>query len=104
MYVRDRQLVQRLKARPFALVSVTNDAEKATLRTAIESGEITRRCLWDGGRDGPISLRWGINQWPTIYVLDSKGIIRFRNLRDEALNEAVELLLGECEAVRNLAE
>ena len=101
MYPRERALVERLKAKPFALVSVVNDEDKATLRKAIESGEITWRCFWDGGRDGPICLQWGVNQWPTVFVLDAKGIIRFRDVRDEALDAAVETLLCEFEAARN---
>ena len=101
MYPRERALVERLKAKPFALVSVVNDKDKATLRKAIESGEITWRCFWDGGRDGPICLRWGVNRWPTVFVLDAKGIIRFRDVRDEALDAAVETLLREFEAARN---
>ncbi len=100
MYPHERALVERLKAKPFALVSVVNDEDKATLRKAIESREITWRCLWDGGKDGPICLRWGVNQWPTVFVLDSKGIVRFRNVRDEALEAAVEALLSELEAAR----
>jgi peroxiredoxin len=95
MYPRERALVERFKAMPFALVSVTNDAEKAALRRAIDSGEITWRCWWDGGADGPICLRWGINTWPTVFVIDAKGVIRYRGVREERLDKAVEALLDE---------
>lgn len=95
MYPYERELVERLKGEPFALVSVTNDEDRATLRKAIQSGEITWRCWWDAGRDGPISSHWGINRWPTVFVLDDKGVIRHRNLHDEKLDRAVDELLEE---------
>jgi len=98
MYPKERELVERLMGRPFALLSVTNDEHKETLHEAIKSGEITWRCLWDQGRDGPVSLRWGINSWPTIFVLDGEGVIRYKNVRGDDLDKAVMSLLDETPA------
>ena len=39
-----------------------------------------------------------MRSWPTIYILDDKGVIRFKNLRDKKLDEAVEMLVEELEA------
>ena len=36
--------------------------------------------------------------WPTIYVLDHKGVIRFKNTRGHAMDEAIATLLAEMEA------
>ena len=36
--------------------------------------------------------------WPTIYILDHKGVIRFKNKRGEAMDQAVDQLLAEMEA------
>ena len=33
--------------------------------------------------------------WPTIYVLDAKGVIRYKNVRGEAMDQAVDTLLAE---------
>lgn len=95
MYPRERELVERFKALPFALVSVVNDRDKAELRTAIDSGVITWRCWWDGGFDGPICLRWGVDRWPTVFIIDAKGVIRYRDVREEGLVQAVVALLNE---------
>ena len=35
--------------------------------------------------------------WPTIYVLDQKGVIRYRDVRDEEMEEAVLKLLAEAD-------
>jgi peroxiredoxin len=93
MYPHERGLIERLKDKPFVLLSVNTDEGKETLRKSIETGEITWRCWCDGGSDGPISTKWGVDAFPTVYILDSEGVIRFKNVRDEQLDKAVETLL-----------
>jgi thiol-disulfide isomerase/thioredoxin len=94
MYPQERELVAKLKGKPFAMVSVNTDAKVDTLKSSIASGEITWRCWWDGSA-GPIATRWGIEGFPTIFVLDPSGTIRFKNVRGDELDKAVDSLLGE---------
>jgi peroxiredoxin len=95
MYPEERELVRLMMDKPFALLSVNTDEDKETLRKSIEAGEITWRCWWDGGTDGPITTRWGISAFPTIYVLDRDGMIRFKPIRGEDLDKLVRTLLEE---------
>jgi hypothetical protein len=97
MYPEERELVERLKDRPFALLSVNTDESKDTLRKAIKDGEITWRCWWEGRTDGPICSRWSIHGFPTLYVLDAKGVIRFKGGEGKVLEEQVAALLAEVE-------
>ena len=39
-----------------------------------------------------------MQSWPTIYVLDGTGKIRFKNVRGEAMDKAVDELLKEMES------
>jgi hypothetical protein len=72
-----------------------NSDPKDVLRKAMASEKITWRSFWDGGSTGgPIATRWNVHSWPTIYVLDEKGVIRAKNLRDEALEKKVEELVA----------
>jgi hypothetical protein len=95
MYPRLRELVSRLKGRPFAMLSVDTDPERETLRKSIREGEITWRCWWDGGPDGPITPRWNILSFPTVFVIDAKGIIREIGPRGSDPDQAVDRLLAE---------
>lgn len=95
MYPKERALVERLKGEPFALLSVNTDEDRETLRKSITSGEITWRCWWDGEPGGPICTRWGITVYPTIHVLDHRGIIRFRDVPEKELDAVVDSLLAE---------
>jgi thioredoxin-like negative regulator of GroEL len=102
MYPQERKLIERLKNQPFVLLSVNTDEGKETLRKSINSGEITWRCWCDGGSEGPISTKWGVQSFPTVYVLDAEGVIRFKNVRDEQLDKAVERLLSEMKPEQKL--
>ena len=95
MYPHERSLVSRLADEPFALVGVNSDPAD-TYREAIEREEITWPSFWDGGStSGPISTKWGVYGWPTIFILDHEGVIRGKNKREEALDEIVDELLAE---------
>ncbi len=95
MYPAERELVKRLADKPFALLSVNTDADRGTLRKSIKDGEITWRCWFDGGLEGPICKNWNVTSFPNVYVLDSTGAIRFKNLRGPGLDDAVMTLLKE---------
>jgi hypothetical protein len=95
MYPHERSLVKRFKDNAFALVGVNSDPKEKVL-AAMESENITWPSFWDGGSTGgPIASRWNVRAWPTIYVLDGKGTIRYKNVRGKAMDEAIETLLTE---------
>jgi hypothetical protein len=96
MYPHERSLVERLKDEPFALLGVNSDSDRDKLIDVMEEESITWRSWWDGGStSGPIASRWNVVGWPTIYVIDSKGVIRYRDIRGEELDKVVDVLLAE---------
>jgi|SRR5579884_1343809 len=98
MYPHERSLVKRLEGKPFALLGINSDSDREKLKEVLKKEKITWRSWWDGGStSGPIASKWNVTGWPTIYVLDAKGVIRYRNVRDKKLDEAVDTLLQEME-------
>jgi hypothetical protein len=97
MYPHERSLVADLKDKPFALLGVNSDSDLSVLKPRLVEESITWRSFWNGpkGTSGPISAKWNVKGWPTIYVIDAKGIIRFKNVRGEKMTAAVEELLAE---------
>ena len=76
MYPHERSLVERLKDEPFTIVGVNSDPAER-YRTAVADNRITWPSFADGGTTGgPIATRWSVTGWPTVYVIDHKGIIR----------------------------
>lgn len=95
MYPQERDLVERLKNKPFVMLSVNTDEDKEVVRKSVADGEITWRCWLDGGTDGPITTRWGVSGFPEIYLIDHEGVIRHKGLRGEELDRAIEALVDK---------
>jgi hypothetical protein len=95
MYPHERSLVQRLKDKPFALIGVNSDTDKAKLKERMVKEKITWRSFWNGpeGPRGPIAKGWNVRGWPTIFVLDHNGVIRAKDVRGEDMDKAVDELL-----------
>jgi peroxiredoxin len=96
MIPHERSLVAKLADKPFALLGVNSDKDKDEVKTRLTAEQITWRHWFDGGStEGPIASAWNVSGWPTTYVIDADGIIRFKNLRDEAAEKAIESLLAK---------
>src|SRR5262245_22204150 len=97
MFPHERSLVKRLEAKPFALLGINSDTNLDDLKKQNEKQQITWRSWWDRSTSGPISTAWNVEGWPTIYVLDAKGTIRYKDVRGEAMDKAIDTLLEEME-------
>jgi hypothetical protein len=96
MYPHERSLVKRLAGEPFALLGINSDPDREKLKEVLKKEEITWRSWWDGGSThGPIASKWNVRGWPTVYVLDAKGVIRYKNVRGEAMDKVIDELMAE---------
>jgi thiol-disulfide isomerase/thioredoxin len=92
----ERALVKRLADKPFALLGINSDETREDLKKVMAKEKIRWRSWWDGGSpEGPIATRWNVHAWPTTYVLDAKGVIRYKNVLQSELDKAVDTLLKE---------
>jgi thiol-disulfide isomerase/thioredoxin len=94
MIPHERAMVERLKGRPFELISISADAKKETLVNFLAKEPMPWTHWWDG-REGKINEALNIDHYPSIFVLDGKGVIRAKELRGEALEKVVDQLLAE---------
>jgi hypothetical protein len=101
MYPHERSLVKKMAGKPFALIGVNSDRDRDKLKTVLEKEKITWRSFWNGGgTQGPISTKWNVNSWPTLYVLDHKGVIRHKwvgSPGEEVMDKAIEQLVEKAE-------
>jgi len=79
MYAHDRSLVKKLANKPFVLLGVNSDEDRGMVKKVLQEEHLTWRSWWNGpdGTAGPISQKYEIQSWPSIFILDAKGIIRF---------------------------
>jgi thiol-disulfide isomerase/thioredoxin len=79
MYSHERSLVTKLADKPFLLLGVNSDKDRAALKGTVTAEKISWRSFWNGGgSNGPISQAWGVQAWPTLVLIDHKGVIRQR--------------------------
>jgi hypothetical protein len=99
MYPHERSLVKSLEGKPFALLGVNSDQDRDALKKVLVDEKITWRSFWNGGSPvGPIAQQWQVQSWPTLCVLDAKGIIRHKYLGappPEQLEKDINALLAE---------
>jgi len=87
----------KLPAEDQALLSKVHTANMTYLRKILQEQGISWRQAAQESTSGPIPARWNVRGWPTIYVIDASGKIRFKGLRDQRLEDAVVGLLDELE-------
>jgi RNA polymerase sigma factor (sigma-70 family) len=90
-----QRLVEDMSGKPFVLLGIHIDDDTEKAKAVAEKYQVTWVSFQDT-REGPISKAYNIKSWPTIYVLDRKGVIRYRGLlfRSE-ITAAVNKLLQE---------
>ena len=93
-----KALVERHANGPFAIVGVNTDEDEHEYRKRAAEHGVTWRSAWQGSTSGPIPTAWGIESYPTIFVLDADHVIRHVNPRGEALEQAVDELMRELAA------
>jgi hypothetical protein len=110
----ERSLVKRLEGKPFVLLGINSDRNRQALQKVVTKESISWRSWWDGGSvQGPIATKWNVMAWPTLYLLDGQGVIRYKGdyllsitIREDSkgtrhqvrlLDEAVDELLKEVE-------
>ena len=90
-----KALVERHKDDPFAIVGVNTDSNAAEYRNKIAQHGVTWRSAWQGSTNGPLPTSWGVDSYPTIFVLDAKHVIRAIGARGKELARVVGELVAE---------
>ena len=97
MVPHERELINRLEGKPFVLLGVNGDEDWEAARSVMAKERMTWRSWWNGGKTGAIVTTWCVEKWPTVYILDTKGVIRYDNVRFEMMDQAIDRLVKEAE-------
>jgi hypothetical protein len=104
MYPHERSLVSKMSDKPFVILGVNSDSNRDALKKVLVQENITWRSFWNGGgTSGPISSAWGVRGWPTLVLIDAKGVIRNKWLgapRGNALDDAIEKAVKDAESAQ----
>ena len=89
-----RELVRKLGKRGLIFVSANADADPTVLRRFLLTHPMPWK-HWLVGGDRAFRRKLDVRSYPTLFVLDRRGIIRHKNIRGKRLEAAVEKLLKE---------
>jgi thiol-disulfide isomerase/thioredoxin len=97
MIPHEREMAERLKDKPFQLVGISIDSEARALKEFLAKERLpwTQWCAGTGGLESTLAQEWDIRSIPAIFVLDTKGVVRYKAIRGEELEKAVNALLEE---------
>jgi cytochrome c biogenesis protein CcmG/thiol:disulfide interchange protein DsbE len=97
--------VTKLNDKPFALIGVhIGGLDTKQLKAVMAKEKITWRSFVDAGNAGagPIATKWNLSATPTFYLIDPKGVIRYKwagapgeKVIDEALDKLIKAAEGD---------
>jgi hypothetical protein len=77
MIPHERSLVKRLEGKAFVLLGVNSDADPAELTAQLREHRVTWRSFQNKqGSNKNIHSDWIITSWPTLFLIDHRGMIR----------------------------
>jgi peroxiredoxin len=97
--------VTNVKDRPFVLIDVNVvGAGVEQLKEAMDKEKLPWRSFADSGRigQGAIASKWNLSDTPTLYVIDYKGVIRYKWVGApgaKAIDVALEKIIQEAEGL-----
>ncbi len=91
-----------MKDKPFALVGVhCEDTDPEGVRQKLRAESLPWRNAIEGFRREGLAADWNVRTFPAVFILDDRGVIRHRGLREAgAIERAVEELVAEVEGRR----
>jgi hypothetical protein len=76
MYPHERSLVEKFQNKPFVILGINSDSSRELVKKVSIKEKLTWRSFLDGGSTyGPIASQWNVSGWPTLYLIDHKGLI-----------------------------
>jgi thiol-disulfide isomerase/thioredoxin len=105
MIPHERELVEKMKDKPFVFVSISADEQKDTLKQFLTKEKMPWTHWWagNGGDESKETIveKWNIRAFPTLYLIDSKGVIRKKYVgspQGDELDKEIAALVKEAEA------
>jgi thiol-disulfide isomerase/thioredoxin len=101
MIPHERSLVNKLNGKPFVLIGVNSDKNPDQLQKDLKENQVTWRSFQNQRKENKaIAEEWNVHAWPTLYLVDDKGIIKKKWVGgpgNEVLDKEVEKLVAAAE-------
>jgi len=93
----NQELTTKLKDKPFALIGVNSDQDGAQAVARMKREGLTFRNAMVGNTGAAIPKQYNVRGWPTVYLIDKNGVIRWKTVGvdPKKLDAEIEKILAE---------
>ena len=90
-----KELYASYRKKGLVIIGVCEDDERAVLADFVKKNNLTWPMMWEGDADGAPAERFQISAFPTVLIVDRKGIVRYRGHGGAAVDYWLKKLLGK---------
>jgi S1-C subfamily serine protease/thiol-disulfide isomerase/thioredoxin len=94
MYPLMRKLIKDYEGQPLVILGVNCDQAVSRLQMLEDRKSVTWKNFYNG-REGEITEDWGITGYPTVILLDGKGVIRHLKISPDEIEPEIVALMSE---------
>ncbi len=94
-----KALTEKFSRQSLVIIDVMRAPTRDAFEQPTANAEIHWTTTWDQGFPPPITIRWQTDGFPSAYVIDQRGVIRYREIYPRELEHEVESLLHQVEQV-----
>lgn len=95
MYPQLRSLNKKLKDKPFQIVGVNTDTSHRMIAATMKHLKLDWKNFWQKGKRGKYSNEWQIKSWPSVFIIDTEGIIRHKNINSKTIDKVLTKMMKE---------
>ena len=89
-----RNLQDELAGKPFVVLGVNGDADAKGVLAKLDALKVNWPSFVNGGPEGEISKAWGVEAWPTVFIIDQDGVVRRRLVGEQDAAALGKLVRG----------
>lgn len=90
------RIYKKFNEKGFEIIGISLDSDKKAFESYVETNKMTWPQYFDGkGWQNDVAAKYKVQAIPATYLIDKQGKIRYRSLRGEDLEKAIEKLLAE---------
>ncbi len=99
LFPHEKELVEKYGGQPFVLLGVNGDDSPERAKRVHDKNQLNWRSFFAGDPEGMIPTQWGVKAWPTTFLIDARGIVRFRieGRQPHAVERGIQSLFREME-------
>jgi thiol-disulfide isomerase/thioredoxin len=98
---RIRKIAQKFDGQPFVVLSVSLDDDAEKWRGFVNKNEMTWLQYRDGGFDGALAKRFGVDAIPATFTIDADGVLEDQHVGDADIEGKLKKLIAQAVEAAN---